>query len=109
MRDRSRPTVKDRVEMLPPAWEQKRGPNPRGDRVPYAGREPTMEEKVNPRLLNLTAQGTVPTVRPSTPLKAIRRPHPILNDHPCEELALRWSPGVPHQGGHGGGGGTHKL
>ena len=82
MRHRSRPTVKDRAETLPPVWKQIRGPNPQSNRVPYAGREPTMEEKVNP------AQGRIPTVRPSTLLQTIPHPYPILNGHPREELAF---------------------
>ena len=75
--------------MLPPRLDVIEGHPIRGvevpniepilDHAPKANREAASEEKMSSRLVFTTTKGAKPTIRPSPSLKAVGRPHTVLD------------------------------
>jgi hypothetical protein len=62
-----------------------------------------MGKKVGRRFLSLVAKRATPAIGPTPPRKTVRRPNPIMESQPSEELkkeALKRRLGRCGQGGH---------
>jgi hypothetical protein len=66
------------------------------DHTPKPFGVPTMREKVCCSLLGLLAKWAKSTILPSSPFEAVRRPNPIRDCEPHEELDLGSCPNLPH-------------
>ena len=93
-------------ELISPSFHcAKPVPESRGDMhtepgehlIPNTDREPALKKEVSRRFLYLLAQRATVAVWPSSALKPVRGPNPILIDKPGEEFAFRRGPSLPNR------------
>jgi hypothetical protein len=72
------------------------------DHLPNPNREAALEEKVRGRLVMTQTKRTNSPIGPPPLCKTVRRPKPVLDDEPGEELAFGRSPSLPNDGIHAG-------
>jgi hypothetical protein len=68
--------------------------------VPNAYGEVAPEEKVSGRLIMTSAKGANSSIGSTSFLKAVRRPHTVLEDKPSEDLAFGRGANLPNNGIH---------